>query len=280
MKEKTLQDTVTRLLYETVPGRYVLKLLVSPCISRAVGKFMDTKCSTFLIRSFIRSKHIDMSDYEQKKYKSYNDFFTRKIRRGKRPVDMRPECLISPCDGAALVLPLEENCVFHIKRSKYTVARLLRDKKLARKYEGGTAVVLRLAVDDYHRYCYVDDGVLSAYRRIPGVLHTVQPVANDYYEIYHENTREYCTLHSANFGDVIVMEVGALCVGRIVNDRGRSLVKRGEEKGRFEFGGSTVILLFQRDTVKWDRRLLEHSAKGQETAVKMGEVLGVRYFRE
>lgn len=276
MKEKNLQGSAIHFLYETMPGRCVLKILVNPCVSRMVGRFMDTRCSTFLIKPFIRSNHIRMSDYEKKIYSSYNDFFTRKIRRGKRPVDMRPECLVSPCDGAALVLPLEEKCVFYIKRSRYTVAGLLRDKKLAKKYEGGTAVVVRLAVADYHRYCYVDDGVLSGYRRIPGVLHTVMPLANEHYEIYHENTREYCTLNSENFGEIIVMEVGALCVGRIVNEKNRGIVKRGEEKGRFEFGGSTVILLFQKDAVKWKKQLLENSDSGRETPVKMGEVLGVR----
>lgn len=275
MKEKNIQDRAIQFLYETLPGRCVLKILVHPCISKMVGSFMDTRCSTFLIKPFIKSNGIHMPDYEKKVYKSYNEFFTRKIRRGKRPIDMRPECLISPCDGAALVLPLKDNCVFHVKRSEYTVGRLLRDKKLAKKYEGGTAVILRLAVHDYHRYCYVDDGVLSSYRRIPGVLHTVMPLANDYYEVYHENTREYCTLHSENFGEILVMEVGALCVGRIVNEKNKGIVKRGEEKGRFEFGGSTVILLFEKNTVTWKKELLQNSFEGKETAVKMGEVMGV-----
>lgn len=249
---------------------------MSPSVSKAVGKCLDSPLSVALVKPFIKSNSIDMSDYEQKSYKSYNDFFTRKIKKGKRPIDLSGEHLISPCDGAALVLPINEESVFHIKKSLYTVRQLLRSKKLAQKYQGGSAVILRLSVTDYHRYCYVDDGVVTDCRTIPGILHTVQPIANDYYPIYHENAREYCMLHSENFGDIVVMEVGALFVGRIVNDKNKALVKRGEEKGRFEFGGSTIVLLLEKDRVEWKQELLDNSARGVETPVKMGEVIAIR----
>lgn len=271
---KNVQDKTLEFLYKTVPGRGILKVLVNPFVSRLAGSFLDTRLSNLLIAPFIRSAGIDMSEYEKQEYHSFNEFFTRKIKRSRRPVDMSENALISPCDGAALVLPLDEKSMFHIKKSHYTVRQLLKSRRLAEKYQGGTAVVIRLAVHDYHRYCYVDDGIITQYRTIPGIFHTVQPLANEYYPVYHENTREYCTLHSEHFKDVIVMEVGALLVGRIVNDKSRGIVRRGEEKGRFEYGGSTVVLLFEKDTVEWKKELLENSAAGQETPVKMGEVLG------
>ena len=271
---KNTQDRMLEFLYKTIPGRQILKILVCPAVSRFAGRILDSGISTCLIRPFIKSAGIDMSEYEKQTYHSFNEFFTRKIKKSKRPVEMSGDYLISPCDGAALVLPMDENCVFHIKKSEYTAARLLRSRRLAEKYKGGTAVVLRLAVHDYHRYCYVDDGIITQYRTIPGIFHTVQPLANDYYPVYHENTREYCTLHSENFKDIIVMEVGALLVGRIVNDKSRGMVKRGEEKGRFEYGGSTIVLLFEKDTVNWKEELIRNSSMGQETPVKMGEILG------
>ncbi len=271
---KNAQDRIIEFLYKTVPGRRLLKLLVSPKVSHLAGKLLDTEISTYLIKPFIESAGIDMSEYETQTYHSFNEFFTRKIIKRNRPIEVSKDCLISPCDGAALVLSIDDNSVFHIKKSNYTVARLLRSRKLAAKYQGGTAVILRLAVHDYHRYCYVDDGIIAQYRTIPGIFHTVQPLANEYYPVYHENTREYCTLHSENFKDIIVMEVGALLVGRIVNDKGRGMVKRGEEKGRFEYGGSTIVLLLEKDTVNWNEELLKNSSKGKETPVKMGEVLG------
>lgn len=273
---KNAQDTILKFLYNTVQGRRILKLLVCPQISRLAGRILDGKLSVCLIQPFIQRTGIDMSEYEKQTYHSFNEFFTRKIKKHKRPIELAKNCLISPCDGAALVLPIDKNSVFHIKKSNYTVARLLKSRRLAEKYQGGTAVVLRLAVHDYHRYCYVDDGIISQYRTIPGIFHTVQPLANEVYPIYHENTREYCTLHSENFKDIIVMEVGALLVGRIVNDKGRGIVKRGQEKGRFEYGGSTVILLLEKNQLTWDDRLLENSSKGEETPVKMGEVLARR----
>lgn len=271
-----LQDNILHFLYCTIPGRAVLKVLIRPNISKKVGKFLDSPLSVGLIDPFIRQNGIDISEYEEQVWHSYNEFFVRKIQKDKRPIDRIPEHLISPCDSAATIYPLQDGTHFTIKRSEYDVRRLLFSKRLAKKYQGGTAVVLRLDVTDYHRYCYVDAGRLSDYRRIVGDLHTVKPIANDYVPVYHENTREYCMLHSKNFGDVIVMEVGALMVGRIVNHYNHRYVKRGQEKGRFEFGGSTIVLLFEKDAIEWRKDLLERSKKGMETPVKMGEMIGKR----
>lgn len=99
-----------------------------------------------------------MSQYEERNFTSYNDFFTRRIQAGKRPADLRPEVLISPCDGKATAFPIGEDTCFTIKNTEYTVASLLKNEKLAAEYRGGMCVLLRLTVDDYHRYCYVDGG--------------------------------------------------------------------------------------------------------------------------
>ena len=135
-------------------------------------------------------------------------------------------------------------------------------------------MIFRLTVDDYHRYCYVDNGTKEDNIFIPGVLHTVNPIANDHYPIYKENSREYTILHSEVFGDIVVMEVGALLVGKIVNHHGKARVTRGQEKGYFQFGGSTVVMLLKADTVQVDEDIIENSRKGYETIVKMGEKIG------
>lgn len=268
------QDWMLKWLYKTEAGRVLLKLFVSPGVSKAAGVLLNSSLSRVLIQPFVRWTSMDLSDYEECRYRSYNDFFTRKVRRGARPVEMEPECLVSPSDGSAMVLPLGEDAAFCVKKSQYTLKSLLRSGKLAEKYRGGSALIVRLAVTDYHRYCYIDDGVISGYRTIPGVFHTVQPIAVTSCPVYHENTREYCQLYSENFGEVVVMEVGAMLVGCIVNDKDRGIVKRGQEKGHFEFGGSTIILLFQKGAVHWRKELLERSRRGLETPVKMGGVLG------
>ena len=167
------------------------------------------------------------------------------------------------------------------EQTQYTVRSLLKDEKLAKRYEGGTAYIIRLTVDDYHRYCYVADGVKSAQRKIRGVFHTVNPVANDYAPIYKMNTREYCLVQTEELGTVLQMEVGALMVGRIKNHKKKvSVVHRGEEKGMFEFGGSTVVLLTEPGKVQTDEDLVRNSATGAETLIKMGEKIGEKCQKE
>ena len=136
--------------------------------------------------------------------------------------------------------------------------------------------MFRLCVDDYHRYIYADSGKVTGIGWIPGILHTVNPVANDHFPIYKENTREYCVLQSENFGEMIQMEVGAMLVGRIRNHSRGQAVRRGWEKGRFEFGGSTVILMTKKGAAVPDRDILDHSRQGWETKVRLGERVGGR----
>ena len=256
MEKTTGQDRFLEYIYGHTLTRMMLKPLLGSRVSRLGGKVLDSRVSRLLIPSFVRKNQIDLSIYEKKHYSSYNDFFTRKILAEERPIDGRKE-------------------VFLIKQTQYTVRSLLKDEKLAKRYEGGTAYIIRLTVDDYHRYCYVADGVKSAQRKIRGVFHTVNPVANDYAPIYKMNTREYCLVQTEELGTVLQMEVGALMVGRIKNHKKKvSVVHRGEEKGMFEFGGSTVVLLTEPGKVQTDEDLVRNSATGAETLVKMGEKIG------
>lgn len=268
------QDKLIQWMYGTVAGRALVRMLVNPVVSRIGGAALSTKVSAVAIPAFCKSNHIDLSEYEDKKYTSYNDFFMRKIKPGKRMFNPNPDMLISPCDSKLSVYPIENDLHFNVKNTMYTVSQLLRDKKLAKHYAGGYACVFRLTVDDYHRYSYIDDGYQTKERFISGVLHTVNPAANDVYPIYKENSRAYSLLRSENFGTVLMMEVGALMVGKIVNNASHCYVSRGQEKGHFEFGGSTVILLFQKDRVMIDQDILENSHNGIETKVKLGETIG------
>ncbi len=268
------QDQVLKALYGSVIGRAVLKPLVAPAVSKAAGAFLSSSFSTPLIKPFVRKNGIDLSQFEPGPYPSYNEFFSRKIRPELRPVDAVPTHLISPCDSKLTALPISPESRFMLKHTSYTVASLLKSEELAQKYAGGTAMIFRLTVDDYHRYCYMADGEKEANVQIPGVLHTVNPIANDVYPIYKENAREYSVLHTEHFGDVLMMEVGALLVGKIVNHHGKAQVKRGQEKGYFQFGGSTVVLLLEKDRAVIDGDILENSQQGIETVVRMGEKIG------
>lgn len=265
------QDKFLKRLYGTVPGRMAVKLLCHPFVSELGGRFLNTRLSSLGIRPFIRKNNIDMSEYKAASYRSYNDFFKRKIKDGKRPVNMADDVLISPCDAKLSVYRIDKNSVFHIKNSDYTTESLLRNKRLAGAYEGGYCFLFRLTVDDYHRFCYVDGGRKSRNFKIPGCLHTVNPAALDFADVYKENSREYTVVRTENFGDVVQMEVGAMMVGRIVNHKDRGCVRRGEEKGYFEFGGSTVIVLVKKNVVSVRMDVLKNMKDGYETKVRLGE---------
>lgn len=272
------QDNLLKFMYSSFIGRSILSVLVKPCVSKIAGVFLNTRLSTCLINPFINSNNIDMSDYVEGPFKSFNDFFIRGLKSGKRFINYDKEVLISPSDGRVSVYDIDENSTFMIKDSYYTIESLTHSKKAAKHYKGGKCVIIRLCVDNYHRYCYVDDGFKSANKFIPGMLHTVNPIACEHYKIYKENSRECCILHTEHFGKVMQIEVGALMVGKIVNYDQVSCIKKGDEKGRFEFGGSTIVLLLEKDSVDIDSDLIKNTEDGYETAVKMGERIGKTIF--
>lgn len=270
------QDRVLSALYGSALGRLALKPLTAPFLSRAAGRFLSTRMSCVFIKSFVKNNGIDMSQYEDRKFTSYNDFFARRIREGARRVDMDENHLISPADSKLSVHPITPDGCFTIKHTAYTAASLLQNEALAEKFMGGTLLIFRLTVDDYHRYCYMADGVKEENVYIPGKFHTVNPIANDHFPIYKENAREYTVIHTKAFGDMVIMEVGALMVGKIKNLHGKCTVRRGDEKGYFEFGGSTIVALLQKDAAQMDEDILQNMQDGYETVVRMGEKIGVR----
>lgn len=275
-EENDFQDRFLRMVYSHAAGRVIMRPLVQPVVSRVAGCFLDSRWSMPLIAPFVKKNHISLKECEEKQFVSFNDFFVRKLKSGARPFSDVPGDFISPCDARLTVYPICENGKFEIKNTEYTLEQLLRDQKLAKRYQGGTLFLFRLSVDDYHRYLFVDDGVCTAERRIDGVLHTVNPAANDYCPIYKENTRTYTLLRSANFGTLLQMEVGAMMVGKIVNENvnAKRHVLRGEEKGYFAFGGSTILVLTQKGNVVPEKRIWNYSRLGIETRVRQGETVG------
>ena len=262
MAEK--ENPVLRFLYHTVIGRRILWILVHPSVSVFVGKFMDSRLSRCLIRGFVKKNHIDVSEYQQEEYRCFNDFFCRHIRPELRPVDMKPEHLIAPCDGLLSVYRMEQERIIPVKQSAYTLRELLRSEELAKEFEDGWCLVYRLCVHHYHRYCYVDSGIKGENVFLPGKLQTVRPIALRQKNVFCENSREYTVMETEHFGRIVQMEVGALLVGKIANHDGPGPVERGKEKGTFLYGGSTVIVLLKKDAVSL-------TPDEEEREVKLGE---------
>lgn len=261
-------------LYDTAAGRLLLRLLTARGLSKAAGLLMDSRFSCRLIPFFIRKNKIDMGDYLPEEYKSFNAFFTRRVRPEARPIDDDPAHLIAPCDGRLSVYAIDENSVFAIKGSRYDVSALLGGDPRAARFLGGVCLVFRLAVDDYHRYHYLDDGEKGENHFLSGRLHTVRPIALAHTKVFIQNCREYTFLHTAHLGEAAQIEVGALLVGKIQNDQAAGNFRRGEEKGRFLYGGSTIVVLLQKNAARVDERFWQASARGEEVRVRLGERIG------
>lgn len=259
------QETASiRFLYGTAPGRFCLKVLVQPWVSKCVGVFLSSGLSKPMIPGFIKSNGIDMAAYPQRKYRSFNDFFTRER---KSEIDIAP--LISPCDAYLSAYPIGEDGVYTIKHTQYDLAQLLGDKELATHYAGGTCLIFRLTPSHYHRYCFACHGKTSTAKRIGGKLHCVRPIAYTSIPVFIQNSREYVLIQSEQLGQVVQMEVGALLVGKIKNHPVADTVQQGKEKGYFEFGGSTIILLLEKGRVSIDPKLLT----AEEKDVRYGQKL-------
>lgn len=268
------KDSTLKFLYENPFGRIILKGITLPFVSSVVGKYMSSSLSKRRIKKFITANGINMEEYEDREFQSFNDFFTRKIKDGKRLLPQDKEVLFSPCDGKLSAYKISEDTVLPVKGSYYTISQLLNNKQLAEKYKDGYCLVFRLSVDDYHRYSYIDSGVKEENVKIKGKLHTVQPIALEKSPVFIQNSREYTVIHTENFGDVVQVEVGALMVGKIKNHQGKGKVTRGGEKGMFLFGGSTIILLLNSNEVLVEEEFFENTKNHLETVIKLGEPLG------
>ena len=268
------KDSTLKFLYENPFGRIILKGITLPFVSSIVGKYMSSSLSKRRIKKFISANGINMEEYEDRDFHSFNDFFTRKIKENRRPLPQDKEVLFSPCDGKLSAYKIDKDTVLPVKGSHYTISQLLNNNDLAEKYSDGYCLVFRLAVDDYHRYSYIDSGVKGENVKIKGKLHTVQPIALEKSPVFIQNSREYTVMHTENFVDVVQVEVGALMVGKIKNHQGKGKIIRGEEKGMFLFGGSTIILLLNSGEVQVEALFFENTKNHLETVVKLGESLG------
>lgn len=262
-----------RFAYGNPFGRFLAKtILCRKFVSNVYGAWQRSGLSKKKVNKFMVQYNISTEDCTVREFSNFNDFFTR---QRKDYVNQTTETeLPAIADSKLTALPIAVDSRFIIKDVPYTAAELLEDGALAEEYRGGLCLIFRLSPDDYHRYVYPDSGTQEACRHIPGVLHTVNPIAADM-KVYRRNTRTVQRLHTEHFGDMIQMEVGALLVGKIVNhEENAASFTKLQEKGYFAYGGSTVILLLKKDTVCMDEDILTYSAQGIETKVRLGERIG------
>ena len=264
-----------RFAYENPVGRALTKaILCRSFISNLYAAWQKSRFSKGKVRKFIAQYHISLVDCTAQDFPNFNAFFTR---QRKNYVNQTTEKeLPAVADSKLTALPIDKDRVFSVKGVPYTTAELLENEALAAEYAGGICLIFRLSPDDYHRYVYPDAGTQEKTVAIKGVLHSVNPIAGSL-GVYRRNARRYTLLHTEHFGDVVQMEVGALLVGKIRNHNETAVkIDKLQEKGYFEYGGSTVILLLKKDAVTVDADVLKYSAKGIETKVKIGERIAVQ----
>ena len=275
--EKVAAEKWLVWLYNNPVGEATLWALVKrKLVSSIYGNMMDRPSSTKKIQPFVEEFDIDMSSVQKQEFNSFNDFFTRKLKNNARPVDTNSTITVSPADGKLLAYADISNSDFIIKGYRFDILSFLNNADLAKNYLDGTLVIIRLAPLDYHRFHFPISGRVSPITRIDGDYYSVNPLAlRKIIEIFCLNKREFIIISNPLFGDVVMAEVGATMVGSIIQTYTGNFVKKGEEKGYFKFGGSSVVLLFEKNKIRIDDDLLINTLKGYETAIKEGERIGV-----
>ena len=266
-----------RFVYENPAGRLALHALVKRRLfSRWYGARMDAPASRSKIAPFIETFGVDAGEFADpvESYATFNEFFYRRLKPGARPLAGGDETLVFPADGRHLVIPdLSRETNFWVKGLRFDLRALLQDDTAARQLEGGAMLISRLCPVDYHRFHFPCAGIPGASRRINGPLYSVSPIALARRpSILWENQREITELQNTPAGTVRLLEVGATCVGSIVQTcTPGAQVLKGDEKGFFRFGGSCFITLFEPGRARFAADLLEHSAAGREVYARMGD---------
>jgi phosphatidylserine decarboxylase len=275
-EEKVLGEKWIRWAYQDSKSGLLERILFrSSCVSKLMGKWYDSTFSKGKIGTVIEELAIDVSEFALPKesYRSFNEFFTRKLKPDARPFSTDPEILVSPADGRVLVFPtLDEDTFAPVKGHTFGIRRMLPDH--ADRFTNGALAIVRLCPADYHRYHFPCAGNIAEYRNIAGALHSVNPIAlASGPDVFGDNKRSYTLIETEQAGTLCYMEIGAFGVGGIVNTRRSGPVEKMDEKGYFKFGGSTVILIFEPGRIRFSEDLVTNSCAGRETLVKVGQPL-------
>ncbi|MCL1878757.1 MAG: phosphatidylserine decarboxylase [Defluviitaleaceae bacterium] len=274
-QERICPERIMRLIYENpVGGAGLLWIAKRKAVSRLYGLYCRTPLSARGIPKFIKKYDVDMTGCDGK-YKNFAQFFAREKTGVTFPEDL--SMLGSPCEGLVSVFPnLTPDQVVMAKGSRFSLEELFADPALAREYEGGTMVSIRLTPANYHRMHFFDAGVVESAHLIKGHLYSVSPLAlKRVIKLYCRNKRAVIKFSTENFGDVVLVEVGATFVGSIVHcfEEGQR-VSRGDVASYFKPGGSLVLMFLKKDAFTPSGELVARTAEGFETKMQVGKMLG------
>lgn len=265
-------------LYKNSVGKVVRSCLTKPWASSLAGWACDKRLSSYYIKPFINTYDINMKEAKDPitHFKTFNDFFVRKLKDGARTFDGNPATVISPADGTIMVIEnITQTMQFPVKESQFDLATFLGDKKMAQEYEGGTLLLFRLAPWDYHRFHFPINCTPLPATHIKGIYESVHPIAYvTGVQPLTQNERHLTILKTDHLGDICMVSVGALFVGAIKETyTPNHKHHKGDEAGYFCFGGSTIVLLFKKNTITLNAEYVRNSKLGKETPLKMGTTI-------
>lgn len=262
-------------LYDNRFGRAVLSAVMKTGGFRIGAWFLNSAPSTLMIPGFIRKNHIDMTDFGNRKFSSFADFFSRKKSVVIEQTD--PDTLICPCDSSLSIYTITSETILAMKGSHYRISDLIPDIETAGLFHDGLCLVFRLKETDYHRFHAFDDMELVGTHFIEGTLHSVQPIACESYPVFRLNRRWWTLLKTEHFNTAAQIEIGAMMVGGVKFNKENGTLKRGEEMGYFTLAGSTIVVLLN-SQIRKDLELLPDLMsmidKTEEKDVRIGDPLG------
>ena len=268
-----------KFIYGNPLGRLALWAAVKRIwFSGWYGKRMTSPDSFKKILPFIERYGLNSDDFllHVNGFKCFDDFFSRKLKPTKRPIDSSSEIAVFPADGRHLVInDLSIDQPLWAKSQSLKIEKLLGEQKIAERYEGGSVLISRLCPTDYHRFHFPCDGKASPSFPINGFLYSVNPIALKRNISYLWHNRRFITeFDSDKFGRISLLEIGATCVGGIKQTYDLGQVKKGSEKGFFHFGGSMTMIFFEKGRVVFSEDLLENGEMGREVYGRMGDHCG------
>ncbi|GAB4013172.1 MAG: phosphatidylserine decarboxylase [Bdellovibrio sp.] len=280
--EKVYGDAAVKWLYQSGSGKMLSKIITSAIVSKGYGWLQSRSFSAKKIPDFIKQFDIKMEDYLPEEgrdtrdpYSSFNQFFIRKFKPGVREFEKTLTKMPAPCEARYFGYEnLNESASIPVKGKYMSAKEVISSTKWGPIFENGPMLLARLCPVDYHRFHYPDNGKTIESFRVPGKLHSVNPIAlKKIPEILSTNERVVSILETENFGKLAYVEVGATCVGKIVQSHKADKFSRGDEKGYFLFGGSTVIVFGERRMWKPIPEIIENTNKGIEVYSHIGATI-------
>lgn len=286
--EKVYGDAFVKFLYDSAAGKFFTPIFANKIVSKAYGALQSTMMTQLKVPKFVKNFNIDLTEYKpgsvlvdkkELSYKNFNEFFIREFEAGKRNIVQDENLMPAFCEARYFGYDkIDESVVVPVKGKFLKATDLIGEPDIAKPFIGGPLLIARLCPVDYHRYHYPDNGKTIDSFQVPGEYHSVNPIALKLkQDIFIENERRVSILETKNFGKIAYIEVGAAMVGKIVQTHNESKsFRRGQEKGYFLFGGSTVIIIGQQGAWSPSTDIIDNTNNGIETYIKLGDTVGVK----